>query len=121
MKLLLEKNKEIDGLKVFLSLFKLYKSYLLLISDQEELGIGAVTLSSPPTIEGLKSTSASYALFGVNKKLLSTIVTERVSHLLKAPVLLLLFLKTKKEEEDIVKPIVNFLNESLTEIIEKNI
>jgi len=32
---------------------------LLLLSDEEDLGIGMVTLSSPPTFPGIKSTNAS--------------------------------------------------------------
>ena len=116
MKLLAEKNIKIDDILFYLILFKLHKSYLLLISDQKNMGIGSVTLGSPPTINGLKSTAASYKLFGVNKQLLSTIIAERASYILKAPVLLLLFLKIKKKEEDIAKPLISFLNEILTEV-----
>ena len=119
MKLIVERSKQLDRIKLFISIFKLHKSYLLLISDQEELGIGNATLGSPPMIEGLKSTSASYQLVGFNKKLLSKIIAERASYLLKAPVLLLLFLKTKKDENEIAKPLVNFLNEVLSDIVEK--
>jgi hypothetical protein len=119
MRLLIEKSKEIDDFTVFLALFELYKSYLLLISDQKEMGIGSVTLGSPATIEGLKATSATYTLFGVYEKLLSTIIAEKASFLLKAPVILMLFLKSKKKEEDIAKPIVNFLDEILSEVSKK--
>ena len=120
MKNLIDKNLNIDNLTIFLSLIKLHKSYLLLISDQRDMGIGSVTLASPPLIEGLKSTAASYNLFGVEKKLLSTIISERASNILKAPVLLLLFLKSKIKEEDIAKPIIEFLNSTLTGIIEND-
>ena len=106
--------------KFFLTLFKLHKSYLLLISDQEDMGIGNVTLGSPSIIKGVKSPTTSYNLFGMHSKLLSTIITERVSNALNAPVLLLLFLKTKKKDEKIIKPIINFLNLILEEILEKN-
>jgi hypothetical protein len=114
MKPIIEKSLEMEDFTLYLTLFKLHKSYLLLISDQEELGIGNATLGSPPMIEGLKSTSASYQLFGFNKKLLSKIIAERASYLL-----LLLFLKTKKDENEIAKPLVNFLNEVLSDIVEK--
>ena len=119
MKNLVDKNIEIDHTTIYFTLFKLHKSYLLLISDQKNMGIGSVTLSSPPLIEGLKSTAASYNLFGVEKKLLSTIISEKASNILKAPVLLLLFLKIKKKEEDIAKQLMKFLNEILTDIAEK--
>jgi len=119
MKELLNESRDIEGITFYLILFRLHKSYLLLISDQEKMGIGSVTLGSPPTIEGLKSTVASYNLFGIGKKLLSTIITERASHLLKTPVLLMLFIKNKKKEEDLAKPLVNFMNEVITKIEEE--
>ena len=57
------------------------------------MGIGNVSLGSPSLIKGVKSPTASYNLFGVNNKLLSTVIVERASKALNAPVLLLLFLK----------------------------
>jgi hypothetical protein len=119
MKLLAERKVEIDDNIIYLNLFKLYKSFLLLISDQEDLGIGNVTLGSPPIVEGIKSPTASYNLFGINSKLLNTIIAEKASKVLEAPVLLLLFLKNKKKEEDIIKPLVNFINEVLEEVRKK--
>jgi hypothetical protein len=119
MKLIAEHNSKIDESLIYLKIFKLYKSFLLLISDQEDLGIGNVTLGSPPIVEGIKSPTASYNLFGMNSKLLSTIIAEKASNVLNAPVLLLLFLKNKNKEEEIVKPLVNFINEVLEEIIKK--
>ena len=120
MRLLADISKEIDENKINLKIFKLHKSYLLLISDQEEMGIGSVTLASPPTVKGLKSTVASYNLFGIEDKLLSTIISERTSNKLGKPVLVLLFLKTIKREKEIAKPIINLLNETLNQIMEHN-
>lgn len=120
MEQIINKSVNIDGTIIYLSLYKLHKSYLLLVSDQKDLGIGSVTLGSPPMIEGLKSTAASYRLFGVNKKLLSTIIAEKASSVLKAPVLLLLFLKVEKKEEDLARPLAEFLKEVLSDIIGKN-
>jgi hypothetical protein len=119
MKQLVDKNIDVDGTVIYLSLYKLHKSYLLLISDQKSMGIGSVTMASPPTIEGIKSTVASYRLFGVNKKLLSTIIAEKASSVLKAPVLLLLFIKIKKKEEELVKPLVDSLKDILSKMMEK--
>ncbi|MHA1914429.1 MAG: hypothetical protein ACW986_13215 [Promethearchaeota archaeon] len=119
MKLLIEKNVNIDESVIFLTLFKLHSSFLLLISDQEDMGIGNVTLGSPPMIEGIKSSTASYNLFGIGSKLLSTIIAEKVSKKLNAPVLLLLFLKNKIKEEKIIKPLIQFLTEVLDGIEKK--
>ena len=119
MKQLVENSVTIDDVVIYFSLYKLYKSFLLLISDQKDMGIGSVTMASPPTIEGLKSTCASYRLFGVEKKLLSTIIAERASSILKKPVLLLLFIKSEKREEDLVKPLVESLKEITTEIVDE--
>ena len=120
MEQIVNRNVTIDGTIIYLELYKLHKSYLLLISDQKDLGIGSVTLGSPPRIEGLKSTAASYRLFGVNKKLLSTIIAEKASNVLKEPVLLLLFLKIEKKEEDLARPIAEFLKEVLSNITDNN-
>ncbi len=118
MKLLAKEDKKIEDITVYLSLFKLHKSFLLLISDHPNMGIGNVTLGSPPIIEGIRAPTASYNLFGMNTQMLSTIIAERASNILKAPVLLLLFLKNKKDDEEIIKPLINFLNKVLKEISE---
>jgi len=120
MKFLTERNIEVENLKIYLTLFKLYKSYLLLISDQRDMGIGNVTLGSPSVVKGVRSPTSSYNLFGMNGNLLSTIIAEKASNALNAPVLLLLFLKNKFEDEKIIKPIINFLKEVLEEILERN-
>ena len=119
MELLAEKNIKIDDITIYLNLFHLHKSFLLLISDQKNMGIGNVTLGSPPMINGFKSPATSFNLFGVDSKLLSTIIAERASYILKAPVLLLFFLKNKKKDEEIAKPLIIFLNQALKEILEK--
>ena len=116
MRPIIEKTKEIDKIKIYLSLFKLQKSYLLLISDQENRGIGNVTLGSPPIIEGMKASSVTHQLFGVQRKLLSKIIVEKTSSYLNAPVLLLLFLKSVENESEIAKTLILFLNEALNEI-----
>ncbi|HEA70521.1 hypothetical protein LCGC14_0438610 [marine sediment metagenome] len=117
MKLLANSYIDIDNKKIYLKIYKLYKSFLLLIADQEEMGIGNVTLGSPSMVKGIKSPTVSYNLFGMTNKLLSTIISEKTSNLLNAPVLLLLFLKNKEIDSKFIKPIINFLNEVLNQII----
>lgn len=120
MKLLIEDNIVINDIKFYLNLFRLYRSFLLLISDQKDMGIGTVTLGSPPVIEGMKSPNVSYNLFGIDTKLLSTIIVEKAANTLKAPVLLLLFIKNKIKNEDIVRPISNFLNKILEKVVKES-
>ncbi len=116
MRLLIEREELFEEIKIYLKIFELFKSYLILISDQEQMGIGNVTLASPPLIEGMKSTSTSYKLFGVEEELVSTIIAEKSSYILKVPVLLLTFIKSKKIIKNNIKPLVDFLNNSLHSI-----
>jgi len=116
MKPLIEKQKKIDNICLHISIFKLVKSYLLLISDEEGMGIGTVTLGIPSIIENMKTSSASHQIFGVQSKILSKIIVEKMTSDLKEPVLLLLFLKHIKEDQEVIKPLMDLLKEVLIEI-----
>jgi hypothetical protein len=116
MKLVVERSKQLERIKLFISIFKLHKSYLVLISDQETMGIGNVTLGIPPTIEGMKVSAATHQLFGIQQKILSNIIVEKISSFFNAPVLLLLFLKSVSDNQEISKPLSIFLNEVLSDI-----
>lgn len=119
MKLIGDEILDLEKVKIYFKLFKLQNSYLLLISDQENLGIGNVTLGSPINIEGIKTSSTSYQLFGVQKKLLNKVITEKASTFLNAPVLLLLFLKTIEKEEDIIQELMVLINKTLDSLKDK--
>ncbi|MHA1508418.1 MAG: hypothetical protein ACTSO6_06925, partial [Promethearchaeota archaeon] len=86
------------------------------ISDEEDMGIGTVTLGIPSLIEDMKSSSASHQIFGVQSKILSKIIVEKMSSDLKEPVLLLLFLKHFKDDQKVTKPLMELLKEALIEI-----
>ncbi len=119
MKPLFEKRKQIDNIFLYVSIFKLVKSYLVLISDEEGMGIGTVTLGIPSVIENMKTSSASHQIFGVQSKILSKIIVEKMSSDLKEPVLLLLFLKHIKEDQEVIKPLMELLKEALIEVSQK--
>jgi len=119
MKPLIEKKKQIDNIFLYVSIFKLVKSYLVLISVEEGMFIGTVTLGIPSIIEKMKASSASHQIFGVQSKILSKIIVEKISSDLKEPVLLLLFLKHIKEDQEITKPLLELLKEVLIEISQK--
>jgi hypothetical protein len=81
------------------------------------MGIGSVTLSSPSHIDGVKTSSSSYALFGIQNKIINKVIVERVTNSLNTPVLMLSFFKNKIVEEDFIKPIMNCLNEMVSLLI----
>ena len=116
MKLIIQKSKQLEKNKIYISIFKLHKSYLVLISDQEAMGIGNVTLGIPPSTEGMKISAATHQLFGVQQKILSSIIVNKISSFFNAPVLLLLFLKSVSNDQDVSKPLSVFLNEVLSGI-----
>jgi len=118
MNILIEDKVTIEDTVFYITAVQLHKSYLLLISDQEDLGIGSVTLGSPPFSQDSKSASTSFALFGISNSLISKVISERASLLFKAPVLLLLFLKSKPKEEDLIKPLGNYLSKIISEKLE---
>ncbi|MFX0032394.1 MAG: hypothetical protein ACFE8E_04885 [Candidatus Hodarchaeota archaeon] len=121
MKLLIDQEESIGDIMIFLKIFKLFKSFLILISDHKEMGIGNVTLASPPVIEGIKSTATSYKLFGIEDDLLSKIIGERSSYILNAPVLLMIFIKSKEKMQHKIKILINFLNKSLEAVAKTDI
>lgn len=116
MKRVSEKQKNLEEITLYIKLYKFNKGNLLLVSDKAEMGIGTVSLGTPMNIEDMKTTSSSYRLFGVDKNYLSKILVERAANQLNDPVLLLLFLKTKKKEEELAKPLIKLLDETLNEI-----
>lgn len=115
MNIIAEKNVTLDQITIYLVLIKLYRGYILLISDQVDFGLGSITLSTPPINEYIKSTSISYQLFGMEHNLLSKMIVEKAASYLKEPVILLLFLKEKEKEKELIKPIITLLNQILEE------
>jgi len=107
-------------IKLYIKLFRLNKSHILLISERKEMDIGSVTLASPSLIEGLNPSSLSYMLFGIKNKMISQVISEKIAITLKTPVLLLLHLISDLKEEELVKPLMKFINHSIDEINNQN-
>jgi hypothetical protein len=116
MKLLVERERIIDDSVIYGKILKLHKSYLIMISDHKEMGIGNVLLSNPPTIQGIKASVASYELFGLGNDMISKIIVERAASYLKTSVLLLFFMKARKSEDSFLKALMKFVNDILKEI-----
>jgi hypothetical protein len=116
MKLVTKREFDIDSIKIYLHLFKLYKSYLLLISDHEDLGIGSITMATPLYIDGKPKNSKSFKLFGVQNDFLNQIIAEKFSAFFNSPVLLLLFFKMVKNEQEIASSLIKVINQILSDI-----
>jgi len=88
-------NSSYNEYTINASIIQLQKSFLVLVSDQPEYGIGTVTLSSPPTIEGLDAASSPFNIFGMKNNLLANLIGKMASKHLSFPVLSL-FIFAKK-------------------------
>ncbi|MHA1765392.1 MAG: hypothetical protein ACTSWX_00455 [Promethearchaeota archaeon] len=100
---------------IYATFIALYKSYLLLITDQQEFGIGNVTLSGPPTELGQASTSP-FNMFGLKNPLLSNMIGKTASKQLKSPVISMIFIKEKELKTEIV---MKLAMEAVSEAIKK--
>ena len=116
MKKIIEKDIEVENYKIYLRLFELYKSYLLLVSDNQHFGIGNVTIATPIQIDNAQKSFKSYKLFGIQQDLLNQIIAEKFCSYLNAPVLLLLFFTQIKDENAILNSFMKTLVELLKEI-----
>ena len=119
MKEIINTQFSFQTIKLYIKLFSLFKSHLLLISEKQDMDIGSVTLASPSLIEGMKPSSTSYMLFGVKNKLITQVISERTSLALKTPVLLIFHLISDVKEENLIKPLMSFIKDSIEEFISK--
>ncbi|WP_371801916.1 hypothetical protein [Candidatus Lokiarchaeum ossiferum] len=98
----------------------LNNSYLLMVTDQEQFGIGTVTLSSPPTEFGTKATSSPFNIFGMKNSMLSNAIGRNASKHLKKPVLSLVLLVEKDfKQEIIIKTTMEAVNKAIEDVISK--
>ncbi len=119
MELVADKSFLIDEIPIYLKIFELFKSYLIIISNKKEMGIGDVTLGTPSRIKGLKSTSSTFNLFGMHNDLVSPIIAKKSSFILNKPVLVLFFCTVEIEESSFIKPLITSVNASLNELCDK--
>ncbi len=102
LKIVGEGNASAFEFNVRVLFIALHKSYLVLVSDQEEFGIGTVTLSSPPTLEGTNAMSAPALLFGLKNDMLANMIGKISSQKLKQPILSLIFIKEQNLKPEII-------------------
>ena len=119
MKEIINTQFSFQTIKLYIKLFSLYKSYLLLISEKQEMEIGSVTLASPSLIEGMKPSSSSHMFFGIKDKLITQVISERTALALKTPVLLIFHLISDVKEENLIKPLMSFIKDSIEDLLSK--
>ena len=118
--ILSEETFTFKGYTVKCAIASLDKAYLLLITDQEDYGIGEVILGTPSMLEGGKPISSPAMVFGFKHKILSKIVAERSSVKLNRPCLVLLHIKRTEIRPEIqTKTVVDCLNKTLDSIKNK--
>ena len=119
MKEIIDSQFSFQTIKLYIKLFELNKSHILFVSENQEMDIGSVTLASPSLIERTKPSSTSYMLFGIKNRLITQVISERMALALKTPVLLIFYLISDVKEEDLIKPLIRFINDSIEELINK--
>ncbi len=92
-------------LKIQVSIIKLHKSYLFLVTDQPEFGLGTITLSSPPSLDGTKAISSPFPIFGLKNNMIANMVGNIASQKLNTPVLSLIYILEQNMKQEIIMKI----------------
>ena len=122
LNILAESVFEKENYSVQSCVISLENGYLILITDQENFGIGNVILSSPPTIEGTRAISAPAPLFGLSLKrdTLSKMISELSANKLKKPCLVLFNIKGMERKDLFVsKCVVESIKIALIKALDK--
>jgi hypothetical protein len=105
---------------ITVNVVKLKQSFLILITDQEEFGIGTVTLSAPPLIEGTNASSSPFPLFGLKNNMLANLIGKVSSQKLNAPALSLVYiLEQNLKMEEIMKTTMDAVMSAIKDVLEK--
>ena len=110
-----EGSANIENFTVKATFLALNNSYLLLVSDQDQFGIGTVTLSTPPTNFGTNATSSPFNIFGMKNSMLTNAIGKSASKQLQKPVLSLVFIMEKDLKQEIL---IKTTMEAVTHAIE---
>lgn len=99
-------SESIQGnLKIQVSIIKLHKSFLILVTDQPEYGLGTITLSSPPSLDGTKAMSSPFPIFGLKNNMIANMVGNMASQKLNTPVLSLIYILEQNLKQEIIMKI----------------
>jgi hypothetical protein len=109
-----------ENLTITTTFLSLKDSYLLLVTDQDQFGIGTVTLSIPPTGLGTVGSSSPFSMFGMKNSLLANLIGKNASKKLKKPVLSLIFIKENQIKPNIIMKITMEAVSLAIEAVNKN-
>ncbi len=99
-----EGTAQFEDLTIRALIVKLQKSFLLLVTDQVDFGIGTVNFSIPPSGISTQAINSPFNLFGLKNNLLSSVIGKNATTHLKAPVLSMIYLlSTNIKEEQLIK------------------
>jgi len=90
------------NLTIHVSIIKLHKSFLILVSDQPEYGLGTITLSSPPLLEGTKAMSSPFPIFGLKNNMIANMVGNIASQKFNTPVLSLVYILEQNMKQELI-------------------
>jgi hypothetical protein len=96
------------------------RGYLVLISDQNEYGLGTIVMSGPPMSGETRALSSGIPMFGFKNSVLSKMVSEMIAAKLKKSCLVLFHIKEEEHQNELIaKAVVDCVKQTL-EKVEKN-
>ena len=110
LKVIGEGAAEHENFQVAVCIVELLKSYMILVTDQLEFGIGTISLAAPSN-DIFKTTSSSpFNIFGFKNNTLANLVSKTASGKLKLHILSMILIKEEK-----LKP--KFITEKVIEAL----
>ena len=88
---------------------------MILVTDQEDFGIGTISMSTPPNEIISQSVSSPLNMFGVKDTMLTTIIGKMASKKLNKPVLSMILLKESGLKQ---KTLIEITSKSVIKAIE---
>lgn len=120
LQILTENSVTIDNYVIKCCVIKLSRDFLILITDQNDYGIGNVIMSTPPVNEQINPISTLSPLFGLKQSILDKMVAELAALKLKRPCLSLVNVKgLERKDELVAKTVLECLKEALENTLRK--
>ncbi|MCP4764076.1 MAG: hypothetical protein GY870_20050 [archaeon] len=118
LKILGEKTFTYENYSTTCCIISLDRSYLVLVTDQSNYGIGNIMMSAPPFIEGTRAMSTPSPLFGLKQNLLTKMVSEFCAVKLKNPCIVMVHvLGMQRKEQFVSNCVMKSLKQTIEEVI----